>query len=125
MISCYRYFHIKRTVSKDHGESEAHIYDEIRDYAKVSTVLKSQNTLVNCKDDNVIFEVSTSQMPAYQSIIKPVDDSHSKTKNNDYYIDGEDNTRVENIYKEREYPVTSYEMESQNDHAYNKLMHLK
>ena len=76
----------------------------------------------------MIFEVSTSQTPAYQSLSKSLDDKYGKPRNekyNDYYIDGEDNLKTENIYKEGTYPTNYYEKELQNDHAYNKLMHLK
>ena len=116
-----------KTDDKNSGQTEAHIYDEVGNYAKVGTVCKSQSILY--KDDNVIFEVSTSQTcaPAYQSLPKSLDDS-DKTKNekyNDYYIEGEDNSKVENIYKEEKYLTSDHEKQLQNDHPYNKLVHLK
>ena len=122
----YRYLKTKID-SKDNEQTEAHIYDEVGNYAKTSTVCKSQSILYNGKDDNVIFEVSTSQTPAYQPIVKSFDDSY-KTRNenfNDYYIDGKDNSKVENIYKEEKCLTDDREKELQNDHPYNKLMHLK
>lgn len=76
----------------------------------------------------MIFEVSTSQTPAYQSLSKSLDDKYGKPRNekyNDYCIDGEDTLKRENIYKEGPYHTNYYENELQNDHAYNKLMHLK
>ena len=123
-----RYLIRRKNDSEDNGKTGAHIYDEVGTYAKTGFFCKSQSTHSNCKDDNVIFEVSTSQTPAYQSISKSVDDKYGKARNdnfNDYYIDGEDNLKTGNIYKEATYLTNCYEKELQNDHAYNKLMHLK
>ena len=109
-------------------QTDDHIYDEVENYSKVSTVSKSHSALYNAKDDTIIFEVSTSQMPAYQPL-KSLDDNCNRIRNendNDYYIDGEDNSKVENIYKEEEKYITSdCQKELQNDHPYNKLMHIK
>ena len=63
------------------------------------------NSCTNLKDDYVIFEVSTSQAPAYsQSLIKSLlDDKYNKTRNveyNDYYTDGKNNSKIEKICKE-------------------------
>ena len=111
---------------KDSGQTEAHIYDEVGNYA---TARKSHSVLSDVKDDNVIFEVSTSQTPTYQPLAKSLEDSHNKTRNekyNDYCIDGEDNSKVENVYNQEEkYLTIDHEKEQQNDHPYNKLMHLK
>ena len=66
-------------------------------------------------------------MPAYQPL-KSLDDNWNrirKENNNDYYIDGEDNSKVENIYKEEKYITSDCQKELQNDHPYNKLMHIK
>lgn len=123
---CNRYLRVKKTGRKNNEQTEAHIYDEVGNYAKAGTVCKSQST--HSKDDNVIFEVSTSQMPAYQSLTKSLDDSYNKAKNeksNDYYIEGEGNLKLENIYGEEEYIKTNCEKEMQDNHTYNKLMHLK
>ena len=114
-------------VGQHHNFLNFLVYDEVENYAKAGTVCKSQSILY--KDDNVIFEVSTSQThaPAYQSLPKSLDDSY-KTKNekyNDYYIEGEDNSKVENIYKEEMYLTSDHEKQLQNDHPYNKLVHLK
>ena len=117
---------LKKTDNKDSEKTEAHIYDEVGNYSE--SVCKSHSTLTNCKDDNVIFEVSTSQTPAYQSLTKSLDDNYNKTrkeKYNDYYIDGEDSSKLENIYKEENYLKNTCEKELQNDHPYNKLVHLK
>ena len=116
--------------SKDSGQTEAHTYNKIGIYAEVSTPCKSQSKLTNLKDDYVIFEVSTSQAPAYsQSLTKSLlDDKYNKTRNveyNDYYTDGKDNSKVENICKEEKFLTDDREKELQNDHPYNKLMHLK
>ena len=76
----------------------------------------------------MIFEVSTSQTPAYQSLSKSVDDKYGKTRNEkyyDYYIDGEEKLNTDNIYKEGTYLTNDCEKELHNDHAYNKLIHLK
>ena len=127
LLIYYRYLEKTKTDGNNSGQTEAHIYDEVGNYAKVSTVCKSQSILYNAKDDNVIFEVSTSQTPAYQPLPKSLEDSY-KTRNekyNDYYIEGEDNPKVENIYKEEKYLTSDHEKELQNDHPYNKLMHLK
>ena len=99
---------------------------------KLETILKlvlfqNLSELYNAKDDNIIFEVSTSQMPAYRPL-KPLDDNCNTTRKenfNDYYIDGEDNSKVENIYKEEKYTASDCQKELQNDPPYNKFMHIK
>lgn len=120
-VTC-RYLHMKRADcnNKNSEQTEAHIYDEVGMYAKTSTVCKSP--------DNVIFEVSLLQTPAYQPMPKPLDNNCNKTRNekyNDYYIEGGDNSTLEDIYKEEKYLTNDCEKELQNDHAYNKLVHLK
>ena len=107
--------------NKNSENTEVHIYDEIGMYAKTSTVCKSQST----KEDNVIFEVSLLQTPAYQPIPKPLDNNCRNEKYNDYYIEGGDTSTLEDVYEEEKYLTNDCEKELQNDHAYNKLVHLK
>jgi len=111
---------------KNNENTEIHIYDEVGMYAKTSTICKSQSA--NSKEDNVIFEVSLLETPAYQPLPKSLDDNCGKTRNekyNDYCIEGGDNSTLEDIYKEEKYFTNGCEKELQNDHAYNKLVHLK
>ena len=118
----------RKNESKDNGRTETHVYDEVGRYAKTGHVCKSQSTHSNCKDDDVIFEASTSQTPAYQSLSKSADNKCGKTRNEkyyDYYIDGEEKLNTDNIYKEGTYLTNDSETELYNDHAYNKLIHLK
>ena len=126
LIFFCRYLHLKKTDSSN-GElcTKAHTYDEVENYAKFITICKSQH--IYSKDD-VIFEASTSRMPAYQSLTKSLDDEcNNKTRNekshNDYYIDGEGNSKFKNLYSDGKY--FKAEKELQNDHQYNKLIHLK
>jgi len=118
---------VRNTDVKGNEQTDDHIYDEVGNYSKVSTVSKSHSALYNAKDDDIIFEVSASQTPAYQPL-KPLDDNCNTTRKenfNDYYIDGEDNSKVENIYKEEKYITSDCQKELQNDPPYNKLMHIK
>lgn len=128
-----RHFHVMKTTNNRGNQAESHIYDEVGMYAKPSTVCKSQSTLTtNSKGENVIFEGSISQMPAYYSLTKKLDENCNKPRNekyNDYYIDGDDNSKpIESIYEEEEegkYITNDLEKELESDHAYNKLVHLK
>ena len=130
MITYYklcRYLKVRNTDVKEDKQTDDHIYDEVGNYSKVNTVSKSHSAVYNTKDDNIIFEVSNSQMPAYQPL-KSLDDNRNRTRKenyNDYYIDGGDNSKVENIYKEEKYITSDCQKEMQNDNPYNKLMHIK
>ena len=118
---CRRHIHSKTTGSSNNSNDiKAHRYDEVGNYVKSGSV---------CKDE-VVFEASTSQMPAYQSLSKFLDDScNNKTKNeklyNEYYIDGEDNSKFKNVCRDEKYLKNNFEKELQNDNTYNKLVHLK
>jgi len=111
--------------NKNNEKTKVHIYDEVEMYAKTSTICKSQST--NSRKDDVIFEVSLLQTPVYhQPLPKSIDDNCNKTNNKKYnnYIECGDNSTLDNVYEEK-YFTNSCEKELQNDHTYNKLVHLK
>ena len=121
---CRRHWCLKKTSNgnknNNSNDAKAHRYDEVGNYVKPGSV---------CKDD-VIFEASTAQMPAYQSLSKFVDDNYNnKTKNeklsNEYYIDGEDGSKLKNVCSDGKYLKNNFEKELQSDNTYNKLVHLK